>query len=89
MQLSIHLDEKIVRKLERWASQEKRSRSNLVQKLLTDLIEKSQAETREPLIEKHGIKESFAAIHLKAVDTGIPDLAGEHNHYLYGTPRRS
>jgi Holliday junction resolvasome RuvABC DNA-binding subunit len=23
-----------------------------------------------------------------AVETGIPDLAEEHNHYLYGTPKR-
>jgi hypothetical protein len=22
------------------------------------------------------------------VDTGIPDLAHEHDHYLYGTPKR-
>jgi predicted DNA-binding antitoxin AbrB/MazE fold protein len=23
-----------------------------------------------------------------AVETGIPDLASEHDHYLYGTPKR-
>jgi hypothetical protein len=23
-----------------------------------------------------------------AVDTGIPDLAHQHDHYLYGTPKR-
>lgn len=23
-----------------------------------------------------------------AVDTGIPDLAQQHDHYLYGTPKR-
>lgn len=23
-----------------------------------------------------------------AVETGIPDLAKEHDHYLYGTPKR-
>jgi hypothetical protein len=22
------------------------------------------------------------------VDTGIPDLAHQHDHYLYGTPKR-
>jgi hypothetical protein len=24
-----------------------------------------------------------------AVETGIPDLAQEHDHYLYGTPKRA
>lgn len=24
-----------------------------------------------------------------AVETGIPDLAKEHDHYLYGTPKRN
>ncbi len=24
-----------------------------------------------------------------AVHTGIPDLASEHDHYLYGTPKRN
>ena len=28
----------------------------------------------------------FIADH--AVDTGIPDLAEEHDHYIYGTPKR-
>ena len=23
-----------------------------------------------------------------AIDTGIPDLAEEHDHYIYGTPKR-
>jgi hypothetical protein len=23
-----------------------------------------------------------------AIDTGIPDLAHQHDHYLYGTPKR-
>ncbi len=89
MQLSIHLDKKIVRKLERWASQEKRSRSNLVQKLLTDLVEKNEVQSSAQLMEKQDIRESFASIHSKAVETGIPDLATEHNHYLYGIPKRS
>lgn len=28
-------------------------------------------------------------IELPSVDTGIPDLAENHDHYLYGTPKRS
>lgn len=27
-------------------------------------------------------------LHVEAVDTGIPDLAREHDHYAYGTPKR-
>jgi len=23
-----------------------------------------------------------------AIDTGVPDLAAQHDHYLYGTPKR-
>ncbi|NUO82032.1 antitoxin family protein [candidate division KSB1 bacterium] len=30
---------------------------------------------------------AFALAEL-AVETGIPDLAREHDHYLYGTPKR-
>lgn len=29
----------------------------------------------------------WAAEH--AIDTGIPDLAAEHDHYIYGSPKRS
>jgi hypothetical protein len=25
----------------------------------------------------------------EAAETGIPDLASEHDHYIYGTPRRA
>jgi len=44
---------------------------------------------KEDLIENVDV-ESDAAFDLAsiAVKTGIADLATEHNHYLYGTPKR-
>lgn len=44
---------------------------------------------KEDLIENDKA-ESDAAFDLAslAVKTGIPDLAAEHDHYLYGTPKR-
>jgi hypothetical protein len=32
---------------------------------------------------------SLAALARHAVRTGIPDLADEHDHYAYGTPKRA
>lgn len=31
----------------------------------------------------------LARIARRAVSTGIPDLANEHDHYAYGTPKRA
>jgi hypothetical protein len=44
---------------------------------------------KEDMIENDNA-ESDSAFDLAslAVKTGIPDLATEHNHYLYGTPKR-
>lgn len=44
---------------------------------------------KEDLIENDNV-ESDAAFDLAslAVKTGIADLATEHDHYLYGTPKR-
>jgi hypothetical protein len=33
-------------------------------------------------------KNSLADLDLLAVDTGISDLAAQHDHYLYGSPKR-
>lgn len=33
-------------------------------------------------------KSSLGRLASYAVDTGIPDLAAEHDQYLYGTPKR-
>jgi len=40
-----------------------------------------------PKTRKKG-KASLMDLDLLAVDTGIPDLAAQHDHYLYGTPKR-
>jgi len=37
---------------------------------------------------KKKAKASLADLDLIAVDTGIPDLAVQHDHYLYGLPKR-
>ena len=48
--------------------------------------------TIEPMEKVEGIYpvENDPAFNLSslAVKTGIPDLATEHDHYLYGTPKR-
>ena len=33
-------------------------------------------------------KTSLADLDLLAVDTGISDLAAQHDHYLYGSPKK-
>ena len=33
-------------------------------------------------------KTSLADLDVLAVDTGISDLAAQHDHYLYGSPKR-
>lgn len=33
-------------------------------------------------------KVTFANLEDLAVDTGIPDLAAQHDHYLYGVPKK-
>ena len=38
--------------------------------------------------EEDGEKDLADYIVSLAVHTGIPDLAHEHDHYLYGTPKR-
>ena len=86
MQLSIYLDDKVVKKLEKRAAIEKRSRSNLIQKLLTDFVENADAVSQVKSEQK--TEDSFSLIHLKAIETGIPDLAAEHDHYLYGVSKR-
>lgn len=52
--------------------------------------------TIEPMEEVEKVKEvdeveNDLAFNLSslAVKTGIPDLAAEHDHYLYGTPKRN
>ena len=40
-----------------------------------------------PKTRKKG-KASLMDLDLLAIDTGIPDLAAQHDHYLYGTPKR-
>lgn len=41
----------------------------------------------EPLHENNLKKDPAYNLSRWAVDTGIADLAQEHNHYLYGTPK--
>ena len=43
----------------------------------------------EPLNENRLRKDPAYNLSTWAVDTGIDDLAQEHNHYLYGTPKKT
>jgi hypothetical protein len=44
---------------------------------------------KENLIENDNVKSDTAFdLASLAVETGIADLATEHDHYLYGTPKR-
>lgn len=47
--------------------------------------------TIEPTTEEQplsGMPRSIARILQRAEDLGVPDLAEQHDHYLYGTPKR-
>jgi hypothetical protein len=41
----------------------------------------------EPIADSEEADPAYQ-LHLEAVDAGIPDLAREHDHYIYGTPKR-
>lgn len=43
----------------------------------------------EPLNENKLRKDPAYSLSSWAVDTGIEDLAQEHDHYLYGTPKKT
>ncbi len=45
--------------------------------ILSDKKRKKSKKIRDPLLDIEDI----------AVDTGIPDLAEHHDHYLYGVPK--
>ena len=44
--------------------------------------------TIDELLYQQEIDELNRLLESYAVDTGIPDLAQEHDHYLHGTPKR-
>jgi len=54
----------------------------MVHFLKTEILPPVKAKTRKKA------KASLMDLDLLAVDTGIPDLAAQHDHYLYGTPKR-
>ena len=49
-------------------------------------VEVHAPESNEPALEQHESIYDFDFEKL-AVDTGIPDLAINHDHYLYGLPK--
>jgi len=49
-----------------------------------------QVTVEEIVPEDHapGMTRAFEEILVMATDLGVPDLAEQHDHYLYGTPKR-
>jgi len=47
--------------------------------ILSDRKKKETKERRDPLLDLEDI----------AIETGIPDLAQHHDHYLYGVPKKN
>jgi hypothetical protein len=52
----------------------------------------ANVEYRVTIEEEHGMSDDakypLAGLVDFAMDMGIPDLAEQHDHYLYGTPKR-
>jgi hypothetical protein len=46
------------------------------------------AEDFEPITAEEAASDPLLWLAYHAVDTGIPDLADQHDHYIYGTPKR-
>ena len=44
--------------------------------------------TKESEDDKSGLAELFEFVEKNSIETGIGDLAHQHDHYLYGTPKR-
>jgi hypothetical protein len=60
--------------------------ANGKQKVLVTFLESI---TDEPQVEFGNVEDDpLFNIHLLAEETGIKDLARQHNHYIYGTPKR-
>ena len=55
------------------------------QQELRSVLEGLLAESREPMHSGHNVLQDLLAL---ATDLGIDDLAEQHDHYLYGVPKR-
>lgn len=68
----------------------KRTAVQLDLKVWENIVKLLRQSESEAVVGDEAAWDSF--IHLlrsSRVDTGIPDLAAEHDHYLYGAPKRA
>ncbi len=81
-QVTVNISIQVYRRAERLAGLQQRQVGEVIEQVLDAAL------NTELSAEEKGWQMLMESIETYQVDTGISDLADQHDHYLYGKPKR-